>query len=402
MIVGTELQPTSDSISHMNLVRLGDHVEILSGFAFDSSRFATDGEMPLIRIRDVVRSRTETYYTGSFDERFVVRKGDLLIGMDGDFNRETWSSEPALLNQRVCRIAPLDACLDPRYLYHFLPQALMEIWHATPFATVKHLSVKAIREIVIPLPSIKEQRRIAAILDKADELRTKRRLALTHLDALTESIFNSMFVDPLQIRPSYSVKELAANIPSAIRTGPFGSQLLTSEFTDEGVAVLGIDNAVDNKFTWKKRRFISQEKYSELKRYTVRPGDFIVTIMGTLGRCAVIPEDIPVAINTKHLCCITLDRTVCLPEFLQYYFLNHPTARRYLGQTTKGSIMGGLNMGIIKNLPVELPSLAEQEIFTTHVAGVERLKELHRTQLAELDDMFGSLQHRAFNGEPNR
>lgn len=294
--------------------------------------------------------------------------------------------------------------LDRRFLVHFLRQP-NKVRLANSMATganLPRLSPTALGEMIIPLPPLDEQRRIAAILDKAEELRAKRRQTIDHLDALTQSIFNCMFVDPLQVRPSYSVKELAADIPSAIRTGPFGSQLLTSEFTDEGVAVLGIDNAVDNKFTWKKRRFISQEKYSELERYTVRPGDFIVTIMGTLGRCAVIPEDIPVAINTKHLCCITLDRTLCLPEFLQYYFLNHPTARRYLGQTTKGSIMGGLNMGIIKNLPVELPSLEEQEIFTTRVAGVERLKNLHLTQLAELDDMFGSLQHQAFSEEPNK
>ena len=165
------------------------------------------------------------------------------------------------------------------------------------------------------------------------------------------------------------------------------------------MAVLGIDNAVKNEFRRGESRFISEQKYRELKRYKVFPGDVLITIMGTCGRCAVVPDDIPEAINTKHLCCITLDSAKCLPSFLHAYFLLHPVAREYLGQTAKGAVMDGLNMGIIKAMSVPLVPVPLQQTFATRIQAIEALKANHRAALAASDALFTSLQHRAFAGE---
>lgn len=380
--------------------RLGDLTEILSGFAFESSAFGDSGDLPLVRIRDVIPGKSSTYFSGSFDPRYIITDNDILIGMDGEFNRARWHGGKALLNQRVCRIRSSSNSLDDEYLFHILPDALKAIENVTPFVTVKHLSVNQIRDIVVSLPPLLEQRRIAGILNKADTLRAKRRAALARLDTLTQSIFLDMFGDP-QIHhwPMSTVAGVAAQIDGAIRTGPFGSQLLHGEFTDEGIAVLGIDNAVENEFRWDQRRYISEAKYRQLARYTVRPSDVLITIMGTCGRCAIVPQDIPISINTKHLCCITLDHTKCLPEFLHAYFLKHPMALRYLAQKGKGAIMEGLNMGIIKDMPIPLVPIDLQEKFVGKLTALNQLKVLGERSESKSDALFSSLQNRALRGE---
>jgi type I restriction enzyme, S subunit len=193
----------------------------------------------------------------------------------------------------------------PDYLRHVLRS---DPFHAQFMKTVAGVGGSLLRarpaqvaHIPIPLPPLPEQRRIAAILDQADALRAQRREALAQLDSLAQAIFVEMFGDSSSDWPIVTIADVAAKQKGAMRTGPFGSQLLHSEFVDEGIAVLGIDNAVRNEFCWSDRRYITANKYRELTRYTVKPGDVLITIMGTCGRCAVVPDDVPLAINTKHL-----------------------------------------------------------------------------------------------------
>jgi type I restriction enzyme, S subunit len=172
-----------------------------------------------------------------------------------------------------------------------------------------------------------------------------------------------------------------------------------SEFVDEGVPVLGIDNAVSNEFRWSERRFISEQKYRQLKRYTVRPGDVLITIMGTCGRCAIVPDGIQTAINTKHLCCVTLKKDRCAPEFLQAALLTHPDVLRQLGVQAKGAVMPGLNMGIIKSLKLQLPPIEMQNTFASGLRRLEKLSLQGRAHQQALEILFASLQSRAFSGQ---
>lgn len=147
-------------------VPLAAIASILNGAPFDSSLFSTEEGMPLVRIRDVTTGDTDTYYTGPYEDSYLVKRGDLLVGMDGDFNSGFWGARTALLNQRVCRISPDEQLYDKRLLAFVLPGYLAAINANTPSVTVKHLSSRTIGEIALPLPPRAEQTRIVAKLDE--------------------------------------------------------------------------------------------------------------------------------------------------------------------------------------------------------------------------------------------
>jgi type I restriction enzyme, S subunit len=328
--------------------------------------------------------------------------GDVLFSKDGTIGKVhvvSGATDFAVLSS-IAILRPKHDLLDSRYLGHALraPMILRRAMRSQTGTAIRRVILSDLQRLIVPLPPINEQRDIARQLDAVDRLREMRRASLTVVRQLRDSVFAATAVASEDSWPLVPVAELVDESRGGIRTGPFGSQLLHSEFVESGIAVLGIDNAVANEFRWGAQRYISETKYKALRRYTVHPGDVLITIMGTCGRVAVVPDDIGVAINTKHLCCISLDRSRCLPSFLHAYFLRHPIARQYLTSRAKGAIMAGLNMGIIKELPVRLPPIEVQRELTDRLAEIDGVNERAIAHGGHLDTLLASLQDRAFVG----
>lgn len=157
-----------DVPKHWKVLRGKYALSILSGFPFDSQKFEFEDNgvyMPLIRIRDINGSSTEVYYSGSYPIESVVKTGEVLIGMDGDFNISKWKGTNALLNQRVCKLRE-DSSMNTHFAFYMLSSPLKAINSVTYATTVKHLSVYDIYNAFIPVPPISEQTAIASYLDR--------------------------------------------------------------------------------------------------------------------------------------------------------------------------------------------------------------------------------------------
>lgn len=286
-----------------------------------------------------------------------------------------------------------NSCIQ-KYLWYALSNKVEELNSKGTGSTFKAINKKILAETEIPLPSLDEQRKIAAVLDKVSDLIAKRRQQLDKLDELIKARFVEMFYN-IDSNTNWPVVTMA-DISTDMRTGPFGSALHHDEFVETGIFVLGIDNAVENKFSYNRMRYITEEKYEQLKRYTVRPGDIIITIMGTVGRSAVIPDNIPKAINTKHLACLTIDRSKAQPTFICSAFQMHPEIRQQLTGQAKGAIMDGLNLTIIKKIHFKLPPIEIQDKFVEFFNITEKTKTTISKSLEKLETLKKALMQEYF------
>ena len=385
------------------MVRLGSLIEILSGYAFDSKQFNESKGMPIIRIRDIKRSFSETFYDGEFDNRYIVKKGDVLIGMDGEFNISEWRGINSLLNQRVCKINSYDEKqIEKRYLLHFLPLELKYIEDKTSFATVKHLSVKDINDIQIPLPPLPIQKRIAEILDAADALKRKDQALLKKYDELAQAIFIDMFGDPVKNEKGWEVKKIEQLVKKtrySLKRGPFGGALKKEIFVSDGYLVYEQFHALNNDFTF-GRYYINQEKYDELIAFDVKPKDIIISCSGIyLGKLAIVPEGAKPGIINQALLKLTLDENIYKNEFFVMVFTQENFKETYFASERGAAIPNFPPMATFKEFKFICPPIKIQNEYLNLVQNLQNQTDIVSTEQKTTDNLFQALIQKAFKGE---
>lgn len=364
------------------------------GFPFDSAKFSDSNGMPLIRIRDVVRGYSETYTTEEYKSEYIVHENDLLIGMDGEFNIAKWGKTPALLNQRVCRLAPKDS-IDKDYLFYFMPIALKRIEEKTPFVTVKHLSAKELNKIEIPVLSLEEQRKIAETLSKVDELIAFREQQLAKLDELVKARFVEMFGDVLLNSMQWPEKTLEnmADIVSGITKGR-----KTAEADLQEVPYMAVSNVKDGYIDWTTVKTILATR-QEIEQYRLMPDDILMTEGGDpdkVGRGAIIKVPLKNSIHQNHIFRVRLDEQEILPSFFAEY-LRHQKAKRYfLGCAKQTTGIASINMRQLRALPTLVPPLSLQKQFAAFVERVDQQKQTVQQGLEKLELMKKALMQEYF------
>lgn len=185
--------------------------------------------------------------------------------------------------------------------------------------------------------------------------------------------------------PLVKIGSLSLSEPGAFKIGPFGSSLKKDELTKEGIPVVGIENVLANSFVPAFRRFISQEKFEQLSQYLIKPGDVLVTTMGTVGRAAVVPHAIGTAIIDSHLFRMRVDHSKVNPTYLCFGINGFIGMQQEISQMASGAIMAGLNTKILKECSIPLPSLSEQQriamILTEQMAAVNHARAAAEAQL---------------------
>jgi len=322
--------------------------------------------------------------------------GDVILGIRASIGEKVHSDGIYCLGRGVAGLRP-KAGLDVRYLWNWLTYAKLELSSKGKGATFKQVNRADIGELRIPLPPLPEQRRIAAILDQAETLRTQRRAALAHLDSLTQSIFLDMFGDPATNPKAWALRTIQelCEVKGGKRL-PKGSEYSPIPTPFRYVRVT---NLRDGRIDESQLLFLQPEIQREIARYVVNSEDIIISIAGSIGLVAAVPDSVDGANLTENAAkLVTKSRGTYVPEFLAFLLRTEAMQGQissHVGQVT----IGKLALFRIEKVTVPLPPLSLQQVFGTRVEAIESLKAKHRAALAELDALFASLQHRAFNGE---
>lgn len=162
-----------------------------------------------------------------------------------------------------------------------------------------------------------------------------------------------------------------------IKIGPFGSSLKLEDLDDNGIRVYGQENVIKDDFSLGKR-FLSKDKFEELSVYEVFPNDILVTMMGTTGKCKLVPENAEKGIMDSHLIRLRANEKI-RPAFLSVLINDSIQLKFQMSTDSKGSIMSGLNSKIVKNLFLPLPPIEEQDIILENLS-IESSKITHFIQ----------------------
>ena len=365
------------------------------GFPFDSAKFSDSNGMPLIRIRDVVRGYSETYTTEEYKSEYIVHENDLLIGMDGEFNIAKWGKTPALLNQRVCRLAPNDS-IDKDYLFYFMPIALKRIEEKTPFVTVKHLSAKELNKIEIPILPLEEQRKIAETLSKVDELIAFRDRQLAKLDELVKARFVEMFGNPIENTMNWP-KKLLRDITTKIGSGatPKGGR---ESYPNAGVSLIRSMNVYDGQFLYKDLAHLTDEQATQLNGVTVEAEDVLVNITGaSVARSCVVPKDVLPARVNQQVAIVRCNRELLNPIFTNKMFINNEFKKALLSiGESGGATRQAITKKQLEELSVVVPPLSIQNEFFTFSECVDQQKQTVQQSLDKLELMKKALMQEYF------
>lgn len=399
-----------------------------------------------IRIRDVVRGYTETFTDEDCPDEYKIKKDEILIGMDGDFNISRWKSDFGLLNQRVCKIKSASKDLDDKFLYYYLPIPLKQINDATPSVTVKHLSSNSLLQLHFPLPPLTEQQRIVNRIEtmfaKLDQAQEKAQSVLDSFETRKAAILHKAFTGELTANwrkenevekneELESIYSFVQSLPKKDITNIVEFQKQASDYIlSDGtlwkkcfIGAIGIvtngstpsrkepafwngdipwvsSGEVSNNIIEATNERITEEGYNNSSVKKLPIGTVLIAMIGegkTRGQTSILNIE---ATTNQNIAAIIINHGRVEPKFLWYWL-----QKEYKNNRTAGNGSGpqALNCQRVRELPFILPTLTEQQeivrILDTVLEKEFRAKEAAQTVLDQIALLKKSILARAFRGE---
>lgn len=319
-----------------------------------------------------------------YADDYICEANTVVIGRKGNINN------PIFVKTRFWNVdTAFGLCADlskllPKYLYYFCEKFDFEQLNTT--VTIPSLTKANLLKVEIPLPSLDEQRKIAAVLDKISDLITKHRQQLDKLDELVKSRFIEMFGDVPE-EEKVTIAEICKIITDGTHQPP--------KFTNTGIPFLFVSNIITNDICYDAEKFISEETYAELiKRTPIEIGDILLSTVGSYGHPAIVKTDRRFCFQ-RHIAYLKPKSDMVKSEYLRGAILSD-NVQRQIDERVKGIAQKTLNLSEIRKIRLPLPPMKLQEKFTTFVAQTDKSKLAIKQSLEKLETLKKSLMQQYF------
>jgi type I restriction enzyme S subunit len=378
------------------MIPLGEVAEFINGAAFKPEDWHENGRK-IIRIQNLNdSSKTYNLTTRNIDKKYEVNTGDILVSWSASLGVFEWlERETALLNQHIFKVIPDKSKVNKNYLKYSLDKALNDMECHLHGATMKHVNRKEFLETKIYLPPLEEQRRIAAILDKADGVRRKRKEGIRLTEELLKSTFLEMFGDSERNFREHYGQDCFLPLEKCIERfidyrgktptkGNSGVPLITAKI-------------IKNGRIQPPNEFIARENYdSWMRRGLPQLGDVLFTTEAPLGEVAQV-DDPDIALAQRVLLMRgksnILDNTYLFGT-LQSSFVRDQIERRSTGSTVKG-----IRQKELRKVVIPIPPIVLQRKYASFAVSQQKCTDRQKLLFKESENLFNSLLQRAFRGE---
>ena len=385
----------------MGKYKIADFAEVVTGGTPSTSVSEYwNGDIPWLpsgACQDCEITSAETFITKAGLDNSAAKmmpEDTVLIALTGATTGKTGLLKfSACGNQSVTGILPNKSFI-PKYLFNYLQYIRPQILSDSYGGAQKHISQGYVKNLLVELPSLEEQKKVAGVLDAATAFAAKRRRQLALLDTLTQSRFVEMFGDPITNTKNWSVYLLGD-----LFTVGSSKRVYQSEQVTDGVPFLRISdlmNRIENKGETADL-FITETLYEKLKDENLVPaaGDILVTSRGTLGRCYEIRNDDRFYFQDGMISWL-YDRSEKILNTYLIFLFQMAGFRVQIDEAPPGSTVNYLSIARLKNLKVMCPPISLQNEFAEFVSEVDRQKAALRRSLTALTTLKSALMQEYF------
>jgi type I restriction enzyme S subunit len=372
-----------------------------------------DCSVPYINIKAFEQGIISEYTNG--DKCNICEDDDLLMVWDGARCGLIGKAKKGAVGSTLMKILPKEN-IHKEYLYHFISSKFWTLNTKPKGVGIPHIEPTLLWNFELVVPPIREQQAIVSNIEELlSELENGKQQLLTaqkQLKVYRQSLLKWAFEGKLTNKnvkkgvlpegwKNVSIIDIVEKGKHSLKAGPFGSTLKKEFYVQKGYKIYGQEQVIsDNAFFGDY--YINKEKYLELKSCSVKPFDILISLVGTVGKVLILPEDCQEGVINPRLIKITLDKEIYLHKFFKFYF-ESSYVKNFYSVKAQGTTMDVLNLGIIKTIPFPLPALSEQQLIVNELESkltvCDKIEENINQSLQQAETLRQSILKKAFEGK---